>query len=85
MKNEEKVIIPTLKTLKPSLTQMSDEELEKLIGDVRADRRKLVSAQGAIKRKGKTRIKGKKKIDLIDLMSPEEKAAMKKYLQERKG
>ena len=85
MKNEKRVVIPTLKTLKPSLSSMSDEELDKLIGNVRADRRKLVSDHGAIKRKGKTKVKGKKKTDLIDLMSPEEKAAMKKYLQERKG
>lgn len=80
--DKKKVIIPTLKTLKPSLSTMSDEELDSMIGNVRADRRKLISDAGKVKRRGKKATR-KKKTNAIDLMTAEEKADLKAYLEGR--
>ena len=78
--SEEKVVIPTLKNLRKSLSDMSVEELDKVIGNVRADRRRIISDQGKIKRKGK-KVTKKKKSNVIDLMTKEERAEMKAFLE----
>ncbi len=82
MSEQEKVVIPNLKTLRKSLSDMTDEELDKAIGNVRADRRKLVSDQGKIKRKG-AKVKKTKKADALSLMSEDDKAELKKFLEGR--
>lgn len=72
--------VPSLSSLKTSISDMSDEELDATFTNVRASRRNLVSDAGKVKRRGSTKVKRKKKLDIVNLMSAEERAEMKKYL-----
>ncbi len=75
------IIIPTLKNLKISISEMSDEDLNDLIGNVRANRRRLISDKAKIKRKGK-KVERKKKVGAVGLMTTDEKEEWKKFLAE---
>lgn len=80
MTDEQKITIPSLNSLRTSISDMSDEELNETFTNVRANRRRLISDAGKVKRRGSTKVTTRKKLDVVSLMSAEDRAAMKKYL-----